>query len=236
MQELRELKPYSDNEGNVVIYEGVLPPQAKVAIKFRGSGNVVQVAENAKIVDLAIEFAGSGGRVQIGGTHGQRTGLRFNVRIGHSSSLTVGDDVGCESRTFVRASEGAAVTIGDDCMFAAGIEIRADDTHAIYDVRTEKRVNPARAIDIGAHVWLGKDVTVMGGASIGSGSVVGFGSVVTRDVPNNCVAAGVPARVVRRDIAWERPELHYRLPGIEGLAPGQKKSVEYWNLTVDDTE
>ena len=52
-------------------------------------------------------------------------------------------------------------------------------------------------IHIGKNVWLGANVTVLGGVTIGDNVVIAAGAVVTRDVPANTVAAGVPARVVR---------------------------------------
>jgi tetrahydrodipicolinate N-succinyltransferase len=111
--------------------------------------------------------------------------------------------------------------------------VRADDGHPIFDVRTGLRVNPSRSITIGDHVWLGRFATVLGGVSIGEGTVIGYGSVVTRNIPNNCVAAGSPARVVRRDIAWERPHLSLVRPYYKPDASTIKRST-YWNLTKEE--
>lgn len=234
MRKLQELKPYTDENGNLIEYGGEPLADATVSVVFRGSGNTLRVAEGAKIRHLAVDFSGDGGLVTIGATTQPRTGLRFSIRLGHECTVTIGDNVGCETRAFVRVSEGASVHIGEDCMFAANIEIRADDSHAIYDVRTGRRANPARTIRIGEHVWLGKNVVVMSGATIGDGSVVGFRSIVTRDIPNNCVAAGAPARVVRRDVAWERPVLSFRRPGIDGVPERERRSEKWWNLTEED--
>ena len=51
---------------------------------------------------------------------------------------------------------------------------------------------------IGDNVWLGEKVAVLPGVRIGHGVVVGAGAVVTRDVPDHCIVAGVPARVIKR--------------------------------------
>ena len=102
---------------------------------------------------------------------------------------------------------GDEITIGDDVMFASDVQVRCDDGHPIFDVPTGLRVNVSRSITIGAHVWLGLRSAVLGGVSIGAGTVVGLGSIVTKDLPNNVIAVGTPAKIVRRDIAWERPHL-----------------------------
>ena len=52
-------------------------------------------------------------------------------------------------------------------------------------------------IHIGENVWLGANVTVLGGVTIGDNAVIAAGAVVTKNIPPNTVAAGVPARVVR---------------------------------------
>ena len=234
MAKLSELRNYEDEQGNRVVYEGAPLPKAKFEVLFRGKGNTLRIAKGAKLVDLAADFSGDDGVVEIGTTSKDRSGIRLSVRVGHESSIVVGENAGFETRAFIRVSEGQRVTIGEDCMFAAGVELRADDTHPIYDVRTGKRANPSGSIHIGEHVWLGKGSAVMGNVTIGSGAVVGMRSIVTRDVPNNTVAAGVPARVVRRDVAWERPVLSFRRPGVEGLGPTEVKSADWWNLTEDD--
>ena len=52
-------------------------------------------------------------------------------------------------------------------------------------------------ITVGNNVWFGAGVTVLGGVTIGDNTVIAAGSVVTRDIPANCLAAGVPCRVIR---------------------------------------
>lgn len=233
---LRELTSYEDEHGNSVRYEGVSLPNAKVSITFQGKNNQLVIHAGAKIVELTVIFAGDGGLAEIGSTVKPRTGLRFAMRLGHASTVTIGEDVGCETRTFICVSEGQRVRIGRDCMIATAVELRADDSHAIYDVGFGRRVNPARSIDVGDHVWLGKSVAVMAGASIGDGSVIGYRSIVTKKIPNNCVAVGAPARVVRRNVAWERPLLAAREPGVPGLPEGHAKSEAWWQETEVDEE
>lgn len=60
---------------------------------------------------------------------------------------------------------------------------------------------------IGNHVWLGQRVIIGKGVKIGENSVIGAGAIVTRDIPEGCVAAGVPAKVIRRDISWLRERI-----------------------------
>ncbi|MET9258311.1 acyltransferase [Streptomyces sp. NPDC003717] len=232
MQQVRKLERYKDDQGNEIVYAGEVREE-KIDIRFKGSNNTLVIAPDADIKDLLVIFTGDNGHIEIERTTKRRAGLRFELRCGHESKIRVGENVGCAGRTFLSAVEGVSVTIGADVMFAKNIEVRADDTHPIYDVRSQKRANPSKSIVVGEHVWIAKHAVVMGGVTIGNGSVIGFRSIVTSSVPNNCIAVGAPARVVRRNIAWERPEVVSRRPGEQHPRPGEK-SEQYWNLTDDD--
>jgi len=85
------------------------------------------------------------------------------------------------------------ITTGEDCLFGFGTRVLDADLHAL-DSRTPERVAPVR---IGDRVWLGSDVTVLRGVTIGDDTVVGARSVVTRDLPARVLALGSPARPVR---------------------------------------
>jgi acetyltransferase-like isoleucine patch superfamily enzyme len=225
------LEPYQDGAGNEIVFDGT-PIAKKIDIQFFGRGNRLVVAPEATVVNLRVMFRGDNGVVEIGRSTPGRNGMRFNLRVGHDSRVEIGENVGCQSPVFVSAVEGTSVRIGADVMFANGVELRTDDAHAIYDVRSGERVNVSQSITIGEHVWIAKQAVIMGGVSIGDGSVVGYRSIVTSDLPNNCVAVGAPARVVRRDIAWERPQVH-RFPLGQRTPPGGRKSERYWNLTQE---
>lgn len=233
MADLSTLTSYTDDNGNRVIYAGPNLPDALVRFTFKGSNNTVRIGEKAKIVHLTALFDGDNAVLDIGSTVRRRTGLRFKVRLGHDTRITIGENVGAQSPVFVCVSEGRSVSIGEDCMLSSSVEIRADDSHAIYDVRTARRINPAGSIWIGDHVWIGRHVALLGGAEVRDGSVIGFRSVVTGRIPNNCIAVGSPARVVRKNIAWERPAISRRLPGIEGVPVGEK-TTRWWNDTEED--
>lgn len=57
---------------------------------------------------------------------------------------------------------------------------------------------------VGDHVWNGFQAQVMKGARIGRGSIIGAGAIVTKTIPEYCIAAGNPAKVTRKNVIWER--------------------------------
>jgi acetyltransferase-like isoleucine patch superfamily enzyme len=87
------------------------------------------------------------------------------------------------------------IAIGDNCMVAADVLIHDSDWHGLYN-----RLRPFRcsaAVTLHNNVWIGMRAIITKGVTIGENSVVGAGSVVTKDIPANCVAAGNPAKVVK---------------------------------------
>lgn len=90
-----------------------------------------------------------------------------------------------------------SVTIGDGVIMASGVVIRDGDDHPI-DGRPK-----TAPIVIEDHVWLGMRAMVLKGVTVGRGSIVAAGAVVTRDVPPQSLVAGVPATVKRKGVTWE---------------------------------
>lgn len=60
-----------------------------------------------------------------------------------------------------------------------------------------------KSVMIGDHVWIGENCMILKGVSIGAGSVIAAGSLVTKDIPARSLAMGRPAKVVRENIEWE---------------------------------
>ncbi|GAA3768294.1 hypothetical protein GCM10022240_20940 [Microbacterium kribbense] len=224
------LAAYEDDEGNRIEYDG--PPRENITIAFRGGGNLVRVHAKASATKLHVDFNSSNGTFILGANPHQRA-FSAGVRVGEDATVRIGNGVSATAAVTISAVEGVSVIIGNDVMFATANQVRADDGHPIFDVRSGKRVNKARSIRIGDHVWLAYGAMVLAGATIGEGSVIGAGSIVTRRIPNNVIAVGSPATVVRKDIAWERPHLGLVAPFYKPDASTVQKS-KYWNRTVEN--
>ena len=95
----------------------------------------------------------------------------------------------------VEVISSCSIHIGKNSLIASGCHISDSDWHDTYD-RTQE-LDKFAPVHIGENVWLGLRVIVGKGVSIGENSIVGAGSVVTGDIPANCISAGNPARVLR---------------------------------------
>lgn len=92
--------------------------------------------------------------------------------------------------------DAGGIQLGDDVLFGPRVSIFTTN-HALHPAERKRGACVAKPVTIGNAVWLGGGVQVMPGVDIGDGTVVGAGSVVTRSLPPNVLAAGVPCRVIR---------------------------------------
>ncbi len=90
----------------------------------------------------------------------------------------------------------APVRIGDFCMIGPNTLITSVG-HPLSPAGRRRKLAKGEPVTIGDDVWIGGNCTILPGVTIGSNVVVAAGAVVTKDVPDNCVVAGVPARVVK---------------------------------------
>jgi len=127
---------------------------------------------------------------------GQSCNIADAVTITAPANLSLGNRVSIHPYcVFAGSGEieiGNGVAIASSCILISESHIFDDAETLIKDQGLE-----AQPIRIGNDVWLGARVTVLGNVTINDGAVIGAGSVVTRDIPANSVAVGVPCQVVR---------------------------------------
>ena len=100
------------------------------------------------------------------------------------------------------------IYVGDYTMFAPNVVV-ATAGHPILPELREKAYQYNFSVHIGRNCWIGAGVLIMPGVTIGDNTVIGAGSVVTRDIPTNCVAYGNPCRVIR-EIGEHDREYYFR--------------------------
>lgn len=100
------------------------------------------------------------------------------------------------------------IYVGDYTMFAPNVVV-ATAGHPILPELREKAYQYNFPVHIGRNCWIGAGALIMPGVTIGDNTVIGAGSVVTRDIPSNCVAYGNPCRVIR-EIGEHDREYYFR--------------------------
>lgn len=114
------------------------------------------------------------------------------------SRLVIGRRTSINEFNNIRAANGEIV-IGDNCLIAQYVSIIAANHSTMKDIPI--REQPAdlsrNTVHIGDDVWIGANAVILPGVRIGSGAIIAAGSVVTGDIEEYVIAAGVPARVLR---------------------------------------
>ena len=125
------------------------------------------------------------------------------LRCGYNSLIHISKDTTIASNISMTAYENTSITVGEDCMFSHNVIIRTTDGHYIFD-ELGNRINKSKSIKIGKHVWISMNAAILKGVSIGDGSVIGMGSIVTSDIEPNTINVGIPARTIKKNIHWKR--------------------------------
>ncbi|MFJ8069629.1 acyltransferase [Peribacillus sp. NPDC096447] len=187
-------------------------------IKFLGNGNRLIIERGSKFKNVTLNFNGNNSLIIIGKSNRNAT---MSVSVWNDNTFFLGRNYSFNGLARFILSEQKNLFIGDDNMFSSGVVVRLADPHLIYDVTTQKRINPTKSVYLGDHIWIGQDVMILKGVEVGTGSILGAKSLVAKSIPSNVAAAGSPARVVRKNVFWARPSVH---------AYTEKETVESQNF------
>jgi acetyltransferase-like isoleucine patch superfamily enzyme len=179
-------------------------------------------------IGVRYDICGNNNRIIIG-----RGAILSKTRIfmkGDFHTLEIGENCRCEGGSFhfedqgciihlgksvILATAHLAVTepgrrilIGNDCIFGNGLEIRTGDSHSIVDIATGKRINFAKDVTIGNHVWVGAHAKLLKGTVIGDGSIVGTGSIVSGRIGSNRIVSGAPAITLMSNVTWKTERIY----------------------------
>lgn len=129
---------------------------------------------------------------------------RFDL-AGNGISLTMGKNCKINDRVHISAHED--VTIGDNVLMASNIFI-SDNNHGSYrDNPSQPETAPdirdiaTSPVHIGDNVWIGEGACLLAGVTVGNGAIISSNAVVTHDVPENTIVAGIPAKPIKR---WDK--------------------------------
>ncbi|MGK3959299.1 sugar O-acetyltransferase [Sorangium sp. So ce118] len=131
---------------------------------------------------------------QLLGSIGEGTEIRPPFHVDYGAHITIG--ARCFANFGLVALDVAPIAIGDDVQIGPNVQLLTP-THPVEPEPRRQKWEAAKPIKIGNNVWLGGGAIVLPGVTIGDNTVVGAGSVVTRDLPANVIAVGNPARVIR---------------------------------------
>lgn len=171
--------------------QGALPLVSGASIHVESVAGNISVAIGGD--DCSVDF-------------GTQSSGAYDVRLWRGSRVTIGARTTSNGTRIV--CDDSEFECAEDCMFSDGVLVQTADQHGIVDIATRQIVNAGRRrVVLETHVWLGRGSTIMPGARIGAGALIGTGAIVTGNVDPMCIAAGVPARIIKRGFTWCRSSI-----------------------------
>lgn len=129
------------------------------------------------------------------GKVGENAKVLSPFRCDFGYNITVGDNFFANVNLVILDS--AKVTFGNNIFIGPNVGIYTPN-HSFNRIERAKGQEKSSPITIGDDVWIGGNVVVLPGITIGNNVIIGAGSVVTTDIPDNCVVVGNPARIIRK--------------------------------------
>ena len=169
----------------------------KTHIRFSGSGHNIRM-EASDVFNSTVFLRGSGHRLIL-----DKGAKLYNVQlkmIGKNNLVHIKAGASVGGGSIICGGENISIVIGERCVLAEGVDIWSTDTHSI--TVDGELINPPRSILIGNHVWVGKDVSILKGVTIGDHAIIGMKSVVTHDIAAETLNVGSPTRVIRDHVEW----------------------------------
>ena len=103
------------------------------------------------------------------------------------------------------------IKIGDYCMMGPNVVIQSSDAHPIYDINSKKAINLGSDVEIGSHVWMTTNVSVMKGVKIAPDCIIAAGSIVSKScLESNAIYGGAPAKLIKKGFNWDYEFEKYR--------------------------
>lgn len=178
---------------------------SRIKYNITGDNNHLKFDKNSKISNINIFIHGSGNKVYIGENVIFKSGSIWFE--GENCTLEIGKNTTIECAHFLIVGDTKSITLGDDCLLSTGIVFRTSDSHSIIEETSNCRINPDQSIVVDRHVWIGADVKILKGVEIKKNSIIGNGSIVTKNVPQGAIAVGSPASVKKTGINWLRERI-----------------------------
>lgn len=206
METIKSIKDIEELKNNRI--EGT-PEIKNSKITFKGNNNILYCEGNVRIINANISFEGSNSIVYL--SSAQNYQYSVNIIIYNESTFFIGRENNLSSPININIQENQNVIIGADCSISSGVNIRTSDIHPIYDNKTKKRINYAKSVFIGDHVWIGHLAYISRGSKIGSGAIIENYSFIPHNsrVFSNSLNVGNPAKIEKKEIFYVKDFLGY---------------------------
>lgn len=179
-------------------------------IVVEGNNNEITIAESTLFNNVTFVIYGDNNKINISKEVRFEEGGSLWMED-HHCEINLGEEGYYRNVSIAVTEPYSKVTVGKECGFAYDVELKTGDSHSIIDLATNKRINYAKDITIGNHVWVAPHVTILKGVNIPTNTVVATRSLVTKSFSKeNIIVAGNPAVIVKENIGWSKWRIYDR--------------------------
>lgn len=164
-----------------------------------GNNNIIEFGD-CYFKNVTIRIKGNNNRIIIGNDVYMYGGILWIED--ENNSIDIGDHSSIQSAHIAVTEKHKKIEIGRKCMLAEDIIIRTGDSHTIFTEVNKEIINYGQDVIIRDHVWIGTRSQILKGVTIEDNSIIGAGSVVTKDVDANTIVGGHPAKEIKTGINW----------------------------------
>ena len=176
--------------------------RGRIRKSIRGMSNQIIIGSGTQLDDVFFRIVGNNNRIVFGENCKVRKNSSFWME-GSNIEIIIGNNCTFNhTNHFCAQEDNTKIVLGDGCMFSNNIIIRTSDSHKVLDRETGERLNLPGNVVIGKHVWVAAQVLILKGVEIGDDSIIATKALVSKNIPSGCIAAGVPAKVIKTNITW----------------------------------
>lgn len=194
---------YNSGKNNKVVNQGGIRVGSRIQVC--GNGNSVILEKGSMLLNSLVKIQGDN-NVVILKAHSYVSGAELWVED-NQCELSIGERTFVGHHSHLACTEnGSKLIVGGDGMISSYVQIRTGDSHSIVDMEGN-RINQAQSVEIGNHCWIGEGAKVMKGVTLEGDDVVSTGAIVTKSFGKNVLLGGMPAKVLKDNVSWDKERI-----------------------------
>lgn len=194
-----EKRGYVRGKRNMIKNHGI---KIGTRICINGDYNTLNIEDYAVLKNCLIKIKGNNNRIELK-KKCYIDGATLYIED-NSCSIIIGENTFVGASHFAVSENNSTILIDEDCMISSNVNIRTGDSHSIIEIESSERINYASSIHIRDHVWIGEGAKILKGVKIKENCIVSTGSIVTKSFESNLLIGGVPARILKENVTWDK--------------------------------
>ena len=172
----------------------------KCSFRIKGNNNTIIIKKGCRLKKCSFYICGDNNFIELS-EYVSGNNAEFYIED-NGNRIICKNNTTFAGRIHLACTEGKTIMIGNGCLFSSEIVLRTGDSHSVINDKGE-RINAAKDIEIGNHVWVGYRTLINKGVQVPDNCIIGTGSVLTHSFSQKGICiAGNPAGIIKENISW----------------------------------